>query len=183
MAETTTASATQPEGGLKQLGGCLWNLVAAGALIFLGINLGEPIVSTFYSNLYGSPQLVNSLRSIVPIEESPLMVCVSPPEPETDNAVALEAPGSAEAATSQVNALSNLRSGPAIDYSVVRVVEKGEPLTVIAYTEKNGIRWYLLRSGEWILGRLVDDPPANLQEITFPDVNAEEEEVRWNGLM
>jgi hypothetical protein len=183
MAETTTTPDGSSGGALKQLGGCLWNLLAIGAMIFLGVNYGEPIASLFYTNLYGSSQLVNSLRSTVMTEEWPVMLCVPSLQREPEDVAASTAPpGAAEILAPRANALANLRSGPALHFFVVRVVKEGEPLHLIAYTEENGERWYLLRSGEWILGRLVDDPPANLPLVTLPDRSAEQEEAQWNGL-
>jgi hypothetical protein len=182
MAETTTTPGAQPGGALKQLGGCLWNLVAIGALIFLLVNWGEPVASMFYTNLYGSPQLVNSLRSNIMTEEWPVVFCVPSLQREPDDVAASNAPLSAgEIPSARANTLANLRSGPAFNFFVVRVVEAGETLHIIAYTESNGVAWYLLHSGEWILGRVVDNPPANLPLVTLPNENEELEEAKWNG--
>jgi hypothetical protein len=116
-------------------------------------------------------------------EEWPLMLCVPSLQREPDEAAASSAQlDAAGGPSSQANALANLRSGPALDFFVVRVVEEGESLQLIAYAEVNGERWYLLRSGEWILGKLVDNPPANLPLVTLPRENEEQEAIQWNGL-
>jgi hypothetical protein len=183
MAESTTPPDSQSGGAFRQLGGCLWSLLAIGLLIFFVAVFGEQIASVFYSNLYGSPQLVNSLRSTIMTEEWPLMVCVPSLQREPDEAAASNAQlDAAVGPSSQANALANLRGGPALDFFVVRVVDEGESLQLIAYAEVNGERWYLLRSGEWILGELVDSPPANLPLVTLPRENEEQEAIQWNGL-
>ncbi len=61
------------------------------------------------------------------------------------------------------NGNANLRSGPGTEYEIVGGVSAGESLTIEGVNEAGD--WYLLASGAWVFGDLVDGAPANPQVV------------------
>jgi uncharacterized protein YgiM (DUF1202 family) len=107
--------------------------------------------------------LVEQPNFAAPAEEPPVTEAGTTP-----GAVApgVEVPPTPVAATTTVNAASNLRAGPGTTFEITGRRAPGESVTLVGRYELDN--WYLLEDGSWIFGTLLVDPPQNL-----PIVNAQ----------
>src|SRR5262245_10240943 len=73
----------------------------------------------------------------------------------------------------EVNAVSNIRSGPGLQYPVVDQAQPGEVVTVVGCNED--CSWFQLDNGNWIAAFLVDlsgtsqEPSASTNDSTTSD--------------
>ncbi len=119
--------------------------------------------------------LVDNVPEDLPVVEPGEPVEAATPTPEATATVEATptpeeevAPTPAETPVTRVE--SNLRSGPGLDFPVVRVVPAGTPLTLVGRNEEGD--WLRLEDGTWIAFILVDNVPENLPVMVPEEATA-----------